>query len=71
MLRQIRYDAETDRMTLGGEELYCGTSLKVLAPTGAGVELVKTRLEINWQDKPYLVGLNDVDVAGSWAELDE
>jgi len=73
MNNQLKYNSETGRIELNGQEFHCGETLVVLIVSDQGnPEWIKTRMEYNHSHAEwYLVGLPGVKVDGLFAKTDD
>lgn len=65
-IKQIRYDAERDRLMCGDVDLHCGQGLRVLMADGEWYDVV---LELDGADQWYLPHHPGVSPIGLWAQV--
>lgn len=63
-IKQIRYDAEQDRLLWGDVDLHCGQGLRVLLWDGVWHSVV---IELDWSDRWCISGHPEIDPVGLWA----
>lgn len=70
-VEQLKYNKETDRIIFNGRALQCGEYLEVLVFNGLNnkVEWIETKLELDEEDRWYLVGLLGYDIIGLFARM--
>ena len=72
MIAQLKYNKETRRLSLNGDDLHSGEPLTVLVVSQDGIQTwVDTRLEYSHESKDwYLVDLPVFQVNGLFARID-
>lgn len=68
-IHQLHYDPDADRYVLGGRELHCGDTFEVLIIDSVKGEQrwAAVRIEMNSNNKWYLVGAQDYQIDGLFA----
>lgn len=67
-IKQIRYNAETDRLEIDGDGIHCGQNIIVLLPDNSGTPSWQ-RIRVEYSEKWYIPGHKGIEPAGLFAKV--